>query len=262
MADRRPRQTHELRREGDLITKVYRSWGRREPHREWAALRCLAVHQPGLGPDPITADLDGQPPSITMTVVPGHTIDGRWTEHQLGLLADAMRRLWSAPSDGLPAIDLHEPQYWRGLVAGSVRPQPGAEQDAYDLAGKWINSPELESLLDGRQPQVLGQGDPQPGNMLYDGVAIRLVDFEDSGASDVCFELANFAEHLGTRDTGLHRLADFIDHDSERYRLCRRLIAAWWLFRLLPDPTGRRPARPVDLHNQATRLVGLFNEEP
>lgn len=188
---------------------------------------------------------------MTMTVLPGSPISGRWSENQIRLMAEAMRRLWSIPCDGMTAIETHGPIYWRDLAARSRRPRTGVEQEAYDLAVGWIDGSELEALLGGRQPQVLGQGDPQPGNMLYDGTSIRLVDFEDAWASDVCFELANFAEHFGTRDTRLDQLADLIDHDDQRYRWCRGLIASFWLFRLLPDPTGARPPRSAELHQQA-----------
>lgn len=259
MADGRTRQTHQLRRDRDLITKTYRSWSRQEPHREWTTLNLLAVHQPGLAPEPITAELDEEPPSITMTVLPGSPIIGYWTNDQIDLLADAVQRLWHLPCDRLAPIDMHDPQYWRDLAARSLRPTSGVAQRAFDLAVEWIVGSDLNALLDGRTPQILGQGDPQPGNMLYDGKAIRLIDFEDTGTSDVCFELANFAEHLGTRDTGLDRLADLVDHDHRRYHLYRRLIASFWLFRLLPDPTGTRPPRTAELHDQAVRLIDLLD---
>lgn len=198
MADSAPRQTHELRRDGELITKTYRSWARGEHRREWAALNLLAEHRPGLAPEPVRADLEGTPPSITMTVVPGRPIAGRWTDDQVDLLAEAMTRLWSVPTE-LDSIGVHAPDYWRRLVATSIRPSGGTEQKVYDLASAWINGPALDDLLDGSAPQVFGQGDPQTGNLLLDHNRIRLVDFEDARASDACFELANFAEHLGNR---------------------------------------------------------------
>lgn len=253
------RQTHQLHRDGDLITKTYRSWRRGEHRREWDTLSLLALHQPGLAPRPVTARLDAQPPSLTMTVLPGSPIVGRWTTEQVELLAETMSRLWAVPCHGMPVSEGLHPAYWRDLAAVSPRPSGGAEQEAYDWAVGWIDGPELDALLDGNHEQILGQGDPQPGNMLYDGTALRLVDFEDAGASDVCFELANFAEHLGARDAGLARLADLIEHDDRRYRKCRALIASYWLFRLLPDPAGLRTPRPSELHQQALRLIDLVN---
>lgn len=259
MGNQGPRQTHRLDRDGDLITKTYRSWSRGEHRREWWTLNQLADYQPGLAPQPISADLEATPPSITMTVLPGRPITGIWSGDQLGLLGDAMRSLWSTPCDGLEPIDVHHPGYWRALAGSSVRPPLGAERQAYDLAAAWIDSPDLDALLDSSQLRILGQGDPQPGNMIYDGVRIRLVDFEDAGASDPDFELANFAEHLGTRGTGLDQLVAHFEVDERRYQFCRRLLASFWLFTLLPDPEGIRPPRTAELHDQALRLIDLFS---
>lgn len=253
------RHTHLLRGDGDVITKTYRGWGRDQHLREWSALNRLAVDAPGPAPAPVGALLDARPPSITMTMIPGQPIAGRWTDHQISLLADVLRRLWQVSSDGLPPIDMHQPDYWRQLAAGATPPVSGIVRDAYELVVDWLGGAELDAVLAGAHRQILGQGDPQPGNLLWDGEAIRLVDFEDSGASDVCFDLANFAEHIGTRGTGLHHVAELIQHDSWRYRRCRRLLASFWFFRMLPDLTGARRSRTVTLHDQAVRLVGLFD---
>lgn len=251
-------QTHLLHRDGSLITKTYREWDRDQHTREWDALSRLALHAPGLAPAPVSALLKARPPSVTMTIVTGEPINGSWTNHQTQLLADALRRLWAVPSDGLTAIDMHEPAYWRRRASRTVRPRGGVEQRAYDLAAEWIAQPDLDVLLNGQQAQILGQGDPQPGNLLYDGELIRLVDFEDAGASDVCFELAIFAEHLGTRDTGLDRIADLVDHDQNRYLQCRRLLASFWLFSLLSITDGSPRRRTVTATEQATRVIELF----
>ena len=258
MSDPVVRQTHRLHRDGDLITKTYTGWDRDQHLREWTALNLVAAQQPGLAPRPVRALLDHRPPSVTMTIIPGQPITGQWSDDQINLAATTLRRLWTVPSDGLAPIDMHDPAYWRDLAGKATPPPGGVERDAYDLAVTWIAGSELDALLDGHHERILGQGDPQPGNLLYDGTSIRLVDFEDAGASDVSFELANFAEHLGTRGTGLARLADLIDHDHSRYRQCRLLLASFWLFRLLPDPTGARRKRSVTLHEQASRLLSLF----
>jgi len=46
------------------------------------------------------------------------------------------------------------------------------------------------------QGAVLGQGDGNLANFLWDGGQVRIVDFEDSGPSDRAFELAVLVEHL------------------------------------------------------------------
>jgi thiamine kinase-like enzyme len=51
---------------------------------------------------------------------------------------------------------------------------------------------------------VLGQGDANLANFLWDGTQIRIVDFEDSGPSNRTFELAVLVEHLSAwSDAGL-----------------------------------------------------------
>ncbi|MBO0813421.1 MAG: aminoglycoside phosphotransferase family protein [Microlunatus sp.] len=246
-----PRQTHHLRRDGDLITKTYRTWQRGEPRREWGTLTRLAESAPGLAPEPIAADLGAEPPWITMTVLPGRPIAGRWTDDQVALLAGAMERLWQTPTDGLDSIGVHRPAYWVELAAATARPD-GPEGELYDRVVEWFA--ELDVLLDGSAAQILGQGDPQAGNMIFDGRQVRLVDFEDAGASDLCFELANFAEHLGNRGTGLERLADHFEVDHQRLWLCRRLLASFWFLRLLPV----RAERGADFAHQTERLVDLL----
>ncbi|HEY9293985.1 MAG TPA: phosphotransferase [Microlunatus sp.] len=247
-----PRQTHAISRHGDLITKTYRSWGRGEHLREWQVLQALHRAEPDLAPRPVRAALDDEPPSITMTALPGEMVAGTWNDDQLDALAEAMERLWSQPECN-PAIDLHEVGFWRALAAAAARPADGPEREAYDRARGWIESTALDRLMD-RRPRILGQGDPQAGNLLYDGVRIRLIDFEDAGASDRCFELANFAEHLGNRGRGLDRLADRFEVDQERLRLGRRLLASFWFFRLLPV----RDERPAGFADQTQRLLDLL----
>lgn len=254
MTDRPVRQTHLIERTGDRVTKTYRDWRRDEHRREWWTLEQLAEHAPGLAPAPIEADLDGEPPSITMTAVAGRPVSGRWTEAQVDLLADALDRLWSVPVGESRPIDFQTPAAWRRLATSTPAPtEDGPERAAHAAAQQWIASAELVAMLAGPR-SIIGQGDPQVGNLLLDGDRLHLVDFEDAGPSDRCFELANFAEHLGTRGTGLDRLVERFDVDRRRYRLCRRLIACFWLFRLAADPLR------VDEHrSQAGRVLDLFS---
>lgn len=259
MSGRQRRQTHQIERRADLITKTYRSWQRNEHRREWRALTLVNESAPGLCPCPISARLDANPPSITMTLVPGEPIPGEWTDDQLEALAGAMDRLWHVPVERLPPTHLHDPAYWRNLVARTEPPVSGVERQAYDQAATWLNGSDIDFLSDPDSQQVLGQGDPQIDNLLFDQPTgqIRLIDFEDAGASDRCFELANFAEHLGNRNTGLHRLADHFDVDRRRLHASRRLLACFWLLLLRADPT-----RDAELREQAHRVLMLFDAAP
>src|SRR5688572_19217498 len=94
--------THELSVRDGVVVKRFRSWARGEPAREWTILRLLDEHARGLGPAPVRADLDGDPPSVTMSLVPGVPLAAAPTAQQLDALAAALCRLWTVPVAGLP----------------------------------------------------------------------------------------------------------------------------------------------------------------
>jgi len=82
-------------RDQNLVVKRFRSSARGEPAREWAALKLLDDFAPGLAPVPVRGDLDGDPPAIVMSWLPGA---------QLGTIAP----LSGAQTDG-----------WRWRLSGS-----------------------------------------------------------------------------------------------------------------------------------------------
>lgn len=252
------RHTHAITRDGDLITKTYRSWSRAEPVREWTSLRHLAETAPGLAAEPDAAGLTDVPPWVRMQLLPGEPLPGIWAERRLDRLADAMGELWSVavPPDLTP-IELHRVGYWVDLFVRTPPPSPGPLLAAYELVGRWLHSDAVEALLATAELTVLGQGDPQVGNMLYDDAndRIGLVDFEDAGPSEPAFELANFAEHLGTRGTGLDRLVDRFAVDRDRFDGYRRLQTSFWFLHLLPRRADRA-ADVAELADRVTRLLG------
>lgn len=84
------RGTHDIRIRSGCVTKRFRSWDRDEPQREWRALRLLAAHAPGIAPTPIRADLDGHPPSVVMSRLPGTPLCPSLTPTQTQALAAAI----------------------------------------------------------------------------------------------------------------------------------------------------------------------------
>ena len=50
--------THQVKISGDRVVKTFTSWARGEHRREWRGLSLLHEYAPGLGPVPISADLD------------------------------------------------------------------------------------------------------------------------------------------------------------------------------------------------------------
>lgn len=69
-------------------------------------------------------------------------------------------------------------------------------QAAYLAGIAWLRGGKFDKHFLPGDDVVLGQRDCNLANFLWDGRRIRLVDFEDSGASDRAFELASFVEHV------------------------------------------------------------------
>jgi aminoglycoside phosphotransferase len=234
--------THHLAFGEKVLVKRYASWDRGEPAREWTVLSALAGVVPDLVPCPVESGVDGDPPWLSMTVLPGAALVEPLDGSQVDGLAAALRRF-----DPVSCCAIV-----RERLAGSVRPD-GVAGQAVDAA---LGLPPLPVV----EPSIVGHGDPNLANYLWDGVRVRVVDFEDAGASDVAFELATLVEHLSARtlDAELFcaRFAD-LGVDPGRLRLARAWWAAFWLHLLLPGGPSARRNPPGMLDSQAFRLLGL-----
>ncbi|MEV0268989.1 phosphotransferase [Hamadaea sp. NPDC050747] len=247
--------THRFAVTGDVLVKRYASWDRGEHLREWTVLSALAVAAPDLVPCPVESGVDAVPPWLSMRVLPGEPLSGRLDGVRLDALEVALRRLWSVPVGSLP-LRRFDPAYCcdevRRRLAGSARPG-GVAGDAFDVA---LGVPPLPVV----SPSVVGHGDPNLANYLWDGVRVRVVDFEDAGASDVAYELATLVEHLSAREVDADlfcaRFAD-LGLDAGRLRLARVWWAAFWLHLLLPGGPAARRNPPGTLEAQALRLLAL-----
>ncbi len=252
-------QTHDLAVSGASLVKRYTSWDRGEHRREWAVLNHLQAHMPGLVPVPLHADLDAEPPSIRMSVLPGEPLRGELTRAQLDALDVALRALWSVPVGGLPPRRFCPAEAWqltRTRFAVSRRPG-GIAGVAFDAAGEFLRGAAL-SDGSGQARQVVGHSDPNLANYLWDGETVRLVDFEDAGRSDVAYELATLVEHLSARGTDWKRFLARFDVDAARVLAARRLAASLWLTMLLPGGVAARRNPPDTLERQAERLLALM----
>lgn len=237
------RSTHALETADGHVIKRFRSWARGEHRREWQALNMLAEFAPDLAPVPLSADLDADPPSITMTRLPGRPLaDQPITARHLDALATTLSFLHTCvPSDALAHV---QPQPWlaggaakrvRSRTAGMRHPADGEPivQAAFSAAARW-----LDDVAEPAEPltAVFGQGDSYLGNFLWDGSRLRVVDFEDSGRSDRAFELACLTEHIGMwneagieADEILGRF-DLTAAESARVLFYRRGFAVFWLY--------------------------------
>ena len=92
----------------------------------------------------------------------------------------------------------------------------------------------------------------------------RLVDFEDSGASDRAFEVADLLEHVSVGLAGVldaDRFLETMDVDARlrvRLRRTRRLFATLWLHMLLPGNPGHGRNPPGSVEKQAARTLDLL----
>lgn len=111
---------------------------------EWAVLQHIHRHDPGLCPRPVS--LAGDPPSVTMTVIPGSPLRGPLSPAQIDALVEAIHRLWSIPFDGPWRDDL--PFARRLLLV--PRPTTALAAQAYDAALAWWDGPDPSSILSSR----------------------------------------------------------------------------------------------------------------
>ena len=269
--------THDVRIDQDrmLVMKRFRSWVRGEPAREWAALSLLAESAPGLAPAPLRADLEADPPVIVMEWLAGTPLSSApLSPAQADALTVALERLWhSAPpatvwahamTAALNSIAL------AGQVQSMVAARSGPVEDplvsrAWKEAVSWLDSGAVDDQNCPDSEVVLGHGDCNLANYLWDGRQVRIVDFEDSGPSDRAFELAILVEHLSAwSDADLDAdtfLASFELTSPERARLheCRRLVGLFWLIMLLPDGPASSWNPSGTLERQANRLLSLLD---
>jgi Phosphotransferase enzyme family len=254
-----------------VVVKRFRSWDRREPVREWTALVLLAEFAPGLAPAPVRADLAADPPVVEMSRLPGVQLGGSpLTAAQADALVLALGRLWNAVPGtrlaGLGDAGLNAARLARQvtgmLTAHHAVDQHGLVRRAWQAGADWFSSGAL-NRLDGGDP-VLGQGDSNLANFLWDGTEVRIVDFEDSGPSDRAFELADLVEHISAwSDAGLPADVllgsfDLTAAEQCRVREYRRLCALFWLMLLLPGSPAHARNPPGTLERQAARLLLLL----
>jgi hypothetical protein len=267
--------THDLTFDGPRVVKRFTSWARGEPLREWRGLSLLARYAPGLAPEPLSAQLDQEPPTIVMSRLPGEPLGpGRLTQAQMNALADALIRMHdSVPEDELEGADpTFDPRRAQAallrLAAMTSLPEPDADSEvrrAHELATAFVHSPWLEEVrsLGAAKRAVFGQVDGNLANFLWDGEIVRILDLEDSGSSDPMFALAALVEHI----TVVHQAGMDAERFLERFsltpaqrarlRVFRRVFAVFWLIRLLPGGPSYRRNPPGTVEAQAVRLLTL-----
>jgi Ser/Thr protein kinase RdoA (MazF antagonist) len=264
--------THDLTIGISEVSKRFVSSQRGEAGREWEALTALADRAPGLAPRPLRRTVEEGGPVVVMSRLPGIPLGDRpLTPPQVIAVADATTELHEA----LPAGELsrfprriwHPADAVETLRAWGAESPPNLQGDvrrAFVVGAEWIHSADASRLAfeDGRQ--VLGQGDGNIANFLWDGERCRLVDFEDAGLSDQAFEIADLVEHLSTWLHGVLAAEDLLQllircpDAADRVLQARRVLAFYWLSMLLPGKPAHRRNPPDSCERQARRLLRLL----
>jgi hypothetical protein len=246
-------QTHEVRIEGAVVTKSYVSTDRDEHLREWAALRAISAQAPDLVPAPLEFAAG---PSLSMSLVPGRPLAGALTAAELDGLEGALRTLWSLPTDGvLPSLLPHFIERVRG-AAGSFAGE-GVVEEARLAGVEWLGGAEADRLLE-PAAGVIGHGDANLANYLWDGELVRIVDFEDAGLSDVAVELAILVEHISARQMDWTAFLARFAVDPRRLLTARRLCSIFWLTLLRAGTPSALRNPPGTAAEQADRVLGLL----
>ncbi len=259
---------HDVDVAGDLVTKRFNSTDRDEPDREWRTLRILAEHAPDLAPEPI--GYAQSPPRITMTRLPGVELAGGLSPAQLDGMIRAIEAMFAVPAGAVPTIDctgqpVQQLHRIRALVPETLAHDEPEIVRTHRAAQAWLASGEAQRLLDRAVPSVLGRGDYNLSNFLWDGEKVRMLDFEYAGRADRGTELGLMMEHIATRATPdsdkLQIVAAFELSKPELARMTatRRAEAIFWFALLLPGGPAVSRNPPGTLQLQTKRLLELLS---
>ncbi len=244
--------------EGDVVTKRYVDGKQGGAEREWRALHLLAEHAPGTAPEPIAFEAG----VVSMTRIDGVSLRGRDVgAAQATALVEAIGELHAAVPR--PVVESVPVRPWqREAICDWVLQRATAWQPRDPLADRVVKEGLrwLESWTPGESGvrPVFGAGDGNLANFLWDGVRVRRVDFEDSGRSDLAFELAEMAEHVSMWVEGEVRIADRFElspPEERRLDECRKAHALVWFF-LLSHEGPRNP--PGTFRRQVERVLATL----
>ena len=268
------RQTHQVEVGDDGVVKRFGLAETAAADREWSCLVLLAGEAPGLAPRPLHRERRDGGTVIRMERVPGVPLSlAPIAADQLRALGLALARLHRVPLDAARAARVPARLLGAGELPGFLSERlasaadvrecedPALVQAALGLAAAWLERP--LHVPDVRLTGI-GIADLNPANVLWDGRACRLVDFEDGGLTDRTFDLADHVEHLASRLHGVYppdalaEAAGLPGHERSRQESYRRLWAIFWLLKLLPGSSGfsRNPAGTTE--NQARHVLALL----
>lgn len=260
--------THDITVTGEVVRKCYVSWDEGEPEREWAALELLAREAPGLAPAPIGRETQDGRPVVVMSVVAGEPLGQPVTPMQQEGLANALRRLFAVPVPRELEERANGPEVMRRTITEWLAEDhdltacldPDLVLAAKAHAVAWLGTVRLPGVVD----RVIALGDGNLDNVLWDGEVCRLIDWEEYGASDLAYEIADLVEHASSRLTRSLDVNDLLDQlqltDEQAARVdqYRRVFACFWLTMLLPGNRGFARNPPGSTEDQARHVLALL----
>ena len=246
--------------------KIYRSWARNEPAREWLLLN--ALDGSGVAPRAVWHSPEGMRPALLTSWVEGGVLAGRSTlsrEDARGI-AHAHRVVHETvlPPSAEVAISAGAVvvarvlEWWPelGAMAADVAPTDAVQR--YVADAPFTASTAAVELLSIEQP-CLVRGDTNLANYVRGDDGIRMVDFEDSGIGSRAFEVADMVEHFANRtvsEDSWQELAMPVAPDD--LRAARVIMAEFWFaLTIRRNHRGLAMRPPITPAQQLDRVLAL-----
>lgn len=253
--------------EREVCVKHHRSDGRQRARREWETLVVLAERRGDLAPEPLAYDA-GPPEMTAMTLVPGERMDGAClsAEQIQALALQNLHAVTPASTDRDLSAVSHDEIGLLNRILGFWSSDPLLSTRLHEKLAvhwrAWSTGPDIAALTESA-PRVLGQGDGNLANCLWNGQRVRFVDLEYGGWSNRVFEVALIVEHVQSRATPQARWDQLVDSvrltaaEQQRMIPVRRLVAWFWTMTLWQPGSGADPA----FVGQAERVQELLVSE-
>lgn len=253
--------------------KIYKVDDRCRAEREWLSLHALAERGLAVAPQPLWFDPDPTAPAIGMEYLPGAPLSQQELSRPILIqLADMLRQIYAlTPASvdypylaiGRAPERIRRIEDWVDRMRGDTEP---VAADVWLVAEQWLHSA-ARKILSQPAPAVFSSGDPNLANCLWDGAAVRCVDFEYGGWSDLAFDLADVREGLYAQQVpdndwdaflSCFDLSDQAVHD--RFHAARQLCAIFWGF-LLWQRYRRHDLPEAQLKAHLQRIHYLLDQQ-
>jgi Ser/Thr protein kinase RdoA (MazF antagonist) len=217
--------------------KVFRSWDRGEPDREWALLN--ALEPTGVAPRPVWRTPEGVRPAVLTSWVDGVALSGRHdlTVEQIDRITHAHSQVHNiavpvdvAINGGTSVID-RILGWWSDLGRMATELEPSRALENY-LADPPFASTATAQAAAASETACLVRGDTNLANYLHTDSELRMIDFEDGGVGTVAFELADMIEHFANGsvvEATWQALINAADADPALVGAARCVVAEFWL---------------------------------